>query len=151
MNVTTGFPVEPVDGYSTRPVPPEEYVPEWHLYVTPQSSTAREEFLVAMQIQRLGDQVEPEAVFEPIESTAAHGLRIRAGTRTHLILCREADAEGLLRGGGVESDGEVATVEVGPGGIVLRAMAIGAHKLSYNGKTLLNADQPLDWSSDQIE
>ncbi|MDD4267701.1 MAG: DUF4962 domain-containing protein [Pirellulaceae bacterium] len=151
LNVATGFPVEPVDGYSTRPVPAEQYVPEWHLYVTPQSSTAREEFLVAMQIQRLGDQVEPEAVCEPIEATAAHGLRIRAGTGSHLILCREADAEGLLRGGGVESDGEVAAVEVGPGGIVLRAMAIAARKLSHNGRMLLDADQPLDWSSDRIE
>ena len=38
LKVTSGFPVEPVDGYSTRPVPPEKYVPEWHLYATPRTA-----------------------------------------------------------------------------------------------------------------
>lgn len=148
LKVTTGFPVEPVDGYSTRPVPPEKYVSEWHLYATPLQPTAEQEFLVAMQIQRLGEQPEPEAAIEPIEATNAHGLRIRVGDRTHLVLLRKANANGLLRGDGLETDGQAATAEVGPNGSVLRAMAIGARKLSYHGQTLLDADQPQDWSSD---
>ncbi len=149
LNVTTGFPVEPVDGYSTRPVPPEKYVPEWHLYVTPQQPAAEEEFLAAMQIQRLGEQPEPEATIEPVEATGAHVVRIRVGDRTHLVLSRKGDVNGLLRCGGLETDGQVAAVEVGQDGSILRAMAVGSRKLRYNGQTLLDADEPQDWSSDQ--
>jgi hypothetical protein len=151
LDVTTGFPVEPVDGYSTRPVPPEKYVPEWRLYVTPQSPTAEQEFLVAMQIQRLSDQPEPEAMIETTEATGAHGLRIRAGNRSHLVLVRMGNADGSLRGGGLETDGQVAAVEVGPDGSVLRAMAIGARRLCYNGQTLLDAETQQGWSSDRAK
>lgn len=151
LNVTTGFPVEPVDGYSTRPVPPDQYVPEWHLYAAPQQPSAEQEFLVAMQIQRLGEQPEPEAAIEPIDATGAHGLRIRVGDRTHLVLVRKANASGLLRGDGLETDGQVAAVELGPEGSVLRALAIGARKLSHRSQTLLDADKPQDWASDRAE
>jgi len=151
LKVTTGFPVEPVDGYSTRPVPPEQYVPEWHLYMTPESPAAEREFLVAMQIQRLGEQPDAKAILEPIEATGAHGLRIRVGDHTHLILFRQANATGPLRGDGLETDGQVATVELGPDGHVLRAMAIGARKLGHHGQSLLDVDQPRDWSSDRTD
>ncbi len=149
LDVTTGFPVEPVDGYSTRPVPPEKYVPEWHLYVTPPQPSAEEEFLAAMQIQRLGEQPEPEATIEPIEASGAHGLRIRVGDRTHLVLSRKGGADGLLRGGGMETDGQIAAVEFAHDGSIVRAMAAGAKKLQYNGRTLLDAGKPQDWSSDR--
>jgi hypothetical protein len=147
--VTTGFPVEPVDGYSTRPVPPEKYVPEWHLYVTPPQPAAQEEFLAAMQIQRLGEQPEPVATIEPLDATAAHGVRIRVGDRTHLVLSRKAEAKGLVGCGGLETDGQLAAVEFAPDGNVLRAMAVGAKRLKYNGQTLLDGDRPQDWSSDR--
>ena len=151
LNVTTGFPVEPVDGYSTRPVPAEKYFPEWHLYVTPHTPAAHQEFLVAMQIQRLDDNADAEAMIEPIEATGAHGLRIQVGDRTHLVLFRQANSAGTLRAEGMESDGQVATVELGPNGSVLRALAIGAKKLSHNGQTLLDAHKPQNWSSDRID
>ncbi len=151
LNVTTGFPVEPVDGYSTRPVPPDQYVPEWHLYVTPQQPAAEQEFLVAMQIQRLGEQPESEAVIDPIDATGAHGLRIRVGDHTHLVLMRKVNASGVLQGDGLETDGQVAAVELGPDGSVLRALAIGARKLSFHHRTLLDADKPQDWASDPAE
>jgi hypothetical protein len=149
LKATTGFPVEPVDGYSTRPVPREKYVPEWHLYGTPQRRTAEQEFLVAMQIRRANDQVDPEAMIEPTEASAAHGLRIRAGNRTHLVLFRKGNADTFLQGGGLETDGQVATVEFGPDENIVRAMAVGARKLRFNGQTLLDADKPQDWSSDR--
>ena len=149
LKVTTGFPVEPVDGYSTRPVPPEKYVPEWHLYATPESPAAEQQFLVAMQIQRLGEQPDPEATIEPIEASGARGLRIEAGDRTHLVLFRQPRADGPLRGKGLETDGQVAAVELGPDGRVLRAMAIGATKLRCHDRMLLDADRPQDWSSDR--
>ena len=149
LEVTTGFPVEPVDGYSTRPVPPDKYVREWHLYATPQQPAVKEEFLAAMQIQRLGDQPEPEAVIESIEATGAHGVRIRVGNRTHLVLSRKGDVDELLRYDGLETDGQIAAVEIGRDGSILRAMAVGATKLRYKGQTLLDADEPQDWARDE--
>lgn len=149
LKVTTGFPVEPVDGYSTRPVPPEKYVPEWHLYATPPEPSENQEFLAAMQIQRLAATSEPEATIEAIEADGAHGLRFRVGGRTHLVLIRKGDVEGLLRGGGLETDGQVAAVELGPDGTVLRAMAIGARKLLCDNQTLLDASTIQNWATDQ--
>jgi hypothetical protein len=102
-----------------------------------------------MQIQRVSDQVEPEAMIEPTEATAAHGLRIRAGNRTHLVLFRKGNADAILQGGGLETDGQVAAVEIGPDESIVRAIAIGARKLRFNGQTLLDADKPQDWSSDR--
>jgi hypothetical protein len=147
LNVTSGFPVEPVDGYSTRPVPRDKYVTEWHLYATPQQPGAEQEFLVAMQIQRLGD--EAEAVLEPFEAKAAHGIRIRAGNRMHLVLFRRGDSDGLLRGEGLETDGQVAAIEVGSDGSIYRACAIAAKRLSYDGQPLLSVERHRDWSSDR--
>jgi hypothetical protein len=149
LKVTTGFPVEPVDGYSTRPVPPEKYVPEWHLYATPQQPAQQEEFLAAMQIQRLDEQPDAEAVIEPIEATGAHGIRIRVGDRTHLILSRKGSTDGPLRCDGLETDGQVAAVELGKDGSILRAMAIGARKLRYKGEVLLDAGARQDWAKDE--
>lgn len=54
LNVTKGFPVEPVDGYSTRPVPPEKYVPEWHPYATPQQPAAVRRYVISVTHLRLG-------------------------------------------------------------------------------------------------
>ena len=102
-----------------------------------------------MQIRRVNDQVDPEAMIEPTEASAAHGLRIRAGNRTHLVLFRKGNADTLLQGGGLETDGQVATVEFGPDENIVRAMAVGARKLRFNGQTLLDADKPQDWSSDR--
>jgi hypothetical protein len=146
LKVTSGFPVEPVDGYSTRPVPPEEYVPEWHLYATPRQPATQEEFLAAMQIQRLAEQPEPEAVIERIEATGAHAIRIQVGDHTHLVLSRKGNASGLVRCDSLETDGQVAAVEIGHDGRLLGAMAVGARKLRYNGQTLLNVDTAQDWS-----
>ncbi len=146
LKVTTGFPVEPVDGYSTRPVPPEKYAPEWHLYATPRQPASQQEFLAVMQIQRLGEEPDAEALIEPVEATGAHGICIRVGDRTHLVLSRKASADGLLRCDRLETDAEVAAVEMAGDGTVLRAVAIGATKLHCNGQTLLDADTPQDWA-----
>ncbi len=52
VTTTEGFPVEPVDGYSTRPVPPEKYVNEWTLSATPSEAREAEDFLTALHINR---------------------------------------------------------------------------------------------------
>ncbi len=134
-----------VDGYSTRPVPPEKYVPEWHLYATPRQPAAQEEFLAAMQIQRLNEQSDPEATIESVEAIGAHGVRILIGDRTHLVLFRKANADGLLRCDGLETDGQVAALERGRDGTVLLAMVIGARKVRYKDEVLLDAATPQDW------
>ena len=70
--VKTGFPVEPVDRYSTRTVPPDKYFPEWTLWATPRQPAESEEFLAAMQIQRLGNGAHPAA---SIDTCPAEGGR----------------------------------------------------------------------------
>jgi len=106
------------------------------------------EFLAAVQIQRLGEQPEPKATIEPIEAAGGRGVCIRVGDRTHLILFRKAGADGLLRGGGLETDGQTAAVEFAQDGNLARAMVVGAKRLLYHGRALLDADKPQDWSSD---
>jgi hypothetical protein len=46
----------------------------------------------------------------------------------------------------METDGEVAAVEAGKDGKILRAMAIAARKLRYKGEVLVDADSPQDWA-----
>jgi hypothetical protein len=41
LEVKTGFPVEPVNRYSTNPVPKENYFPEWTLHVAPEQPFKR--------------------------------------------------------------------------------------------------------------
>ena len=50
LKVTKGYPVEPVDGYSTRPIPPERYVHEWTLTATPSEKRAAEDFLAVLRV-----------------------------------------------------------------------------------------------------
>ena len=95
----------------------------------------------------MGEQPEPEAAFEPIEAVGAHGVRIRLGDRTHLVLFRKGDDNALLRSDGLETDGRVAAAELAGDGTILRAMASGARKLRYEGQTLFDADKPQDWAT----
>ena len=146
LAVTKGFPVEPVDGYSTRPVPPDKYFPEWHLYATPPKPVQEAEFLAAMQIRRLGAEPEPEARIESLEAVAAHGIQIRCGDRTHIILLRTGSAQGAMSATGLQTDGQVAAIELDPDGKVLRAMAIGARTFHYRDQNLLDEDTPQNWA-----
>ncbi len=136
LAVKTGFPVEPVDGYSTRPVPPEKYFAEWILSATPKSPSVSTEFLAAMQIQRLGESAEPSAVIESIQAENAHGVSLNRGDATHLVLFRKHAAKGPIRAGQLVSDGDVAAVELTADGQVKRAMAIGATYLRHAGEDL---------------
>ncbi len=103
-----------------------------------------------MQLQRLGNQPEPEAIIQSIEVTGGHGVRIQVGDRTHVIVTRKADATGFMRSESLETDGQVATVDIAPDGTVLDAMAIGARKLRYNGRTLLDSEKSCNWSTDRV-
>ena len=73
LQVKKGYPVEPVMGYSTNPVPPEKYVDEWTLTATPSEAQAEESFLSVLQVSRAG---EPAAGIEEVETSGgvgAHG------------------------------------------------------------------------------
>ena len=86
-------------------------------------------------------------VIERIDTTSAHGVRIRTGSRTHWVLSRRSNAEGLLRCNGLETDGNMAAAEVEHDGTIRRALAIEASMLRCHGQTLLDVAQPQNWSS----
>jgi hypothetical protein len=148
LAVKTGFPVEPVNRYSTDPVPPDKYFPEWILYATPRQPTVEAEFLAAMQIQRLGPKGEPEARIEPLEAENAHAASLQCGDRTHQVVFRRGGREGMVRCRGLETDGQAAAIELDADGRVTRALAAGATFLRYNGRGLFQSDKPQDWASD---
>ncbi len=147
MTVTKGYPVEPVDGYSTRPVPPEKYAHEWTLTATRTAPDVNEDIVTAMQIRRLAPAAEPEARIEPLAATGAFGVRIVSGNDTHLILFRQRDAKGAMSGGDLESDGTVVAVCFdSQSGAVRSAFVAGATRLSFRSKELFHNTAPTDWS-----
>lgn len=147
MTVTKGYPVEPVDGYSTRPVPSEKYAHEWTLTATPAAPAVREDIVTGMQIRRLAPATEPEARIESLKAANAFGVRIIAGDDAHIVLFRQRDAKGAMNGGDLESDGTVAAIRFDPqSGKVQSAFAAGATRLRFRGKDLFQNTTPTDWS-----
>jgi hypothetical protein len=147
LAVTKGYPVEPVDGYSTRPVPPEKYAHEWTLTATCTAPAVNEDIVTAMQIRRLAPTGEPEARMESLKAANAFGIRILAGSDTHLILFRQRDTKGAMSGGELESDGDAAAIRFNTqNGAVRSAFATGATRLSFRGKELFRNATPTDWS-----
>ena len=147
MTVTKGYPVEPVDGYSTRPVPPEKYAHEWTLTAALTTPTVNEDVVAAMQIRRLAPNADPEARMESLKTAHAFGVRIAAGNDTHIVLFRQRDAKGAITGGDLESDGDAAAICFdAQSGAVRSAFAAGATRLRFRGKELFRNATPTDWS-----
>ncbi len=145
LSITKGYPVEPVDGYSTRPVPPERYVDEWTLTATPRSGQGAEEFLTAMQIERTEGGV--DADIRQIDASGGLGVAITAQGESHLALFRAATAEGELQGGGLSTDGAAATLSSADGQVRGFA-AFGASRLAYDGDALVGTgNAPADISA----
>jgi hypothetical protein len=142
MQVTKGFPVEPVNRYSADPVPPDKYQPEWWLTATPEQPAVSEDFLVAMQVQRFGKAAQPAATMEPLAAENAYGLTIKLGDNTHTVLLRKRGATGLLKGAGLETDGQVAAIDLASDGQVRRAFMHDATFVRYNGKTVMQSPKP---------
>jgi hypothetical protein len=149
LAVKKGFPVEPVNRYSTDPVPPDKYFPEWILYATPEEPAPRAEFLAAIQIQRLGSEGQPEARIKPIEAENAHGVCFEVGDRAHRVVLRKRGATGLIRSGSLESDGDAAAVELTAQGEVAGAFAANARFLRCNGAELFRSDKAENWASSE--
>ena len=146
LEVKTGFPVEPVNGYSTDPVPANKYFPEWHLYATPAKPAVEAEFLAAMQIQRLGPEADPVAQIESPPAENAHAVRFKCGDRTHVVMSRPRGAGGIMRCEGLQCDGEAAAVELAADGQIKRAFAAKATFLRYHAHTLFESPTPKDWA-----
>lgn len=146
LEVKTGFPAEPVNRYSTDPVPPENYFPEWILYATPAERTAAAEFFAVMQIQRLGANAQPPATMDRLDADGTHAVRVQCGDRTHLILSRSHGTEGTIRTADVETDGQLAAIELAADGTILRAMAADARFLRYKGQMLFEEAKPTNWT-----
>ncbi|MBM3890616.1 MAG: DUF4962 domain-containing protein, partial [Verrucomicrobia bacterium] len=147
MTVTKGYPVEPVDGYSTRPVPPEKYAHEWTLTATPAAPAVNEDIVTAVQIRRLVPVAEPQARMQSLAAANAFGVRIVAGNDEHIVLLRRRDAKGAMSGGDLESDGDVAAICFhAPSGVVRSAFAAAATRLRFRGKELFCKAAPTDWS-----
>lgn len=139
LRVVKGYPVEPVDGYSTRPVPPEQYSHEWTLWATPREKRAEEDYLVGMQIQRV--EGAEDATIAAIPATRALGVECKAANQRHLALFRKRNQTGPISGGGIETDGETATVTLNRDGSLVRALMIGGTYLKRGGKEIIGSSQ----------
>jgi hypothetical protein len=147
LAVETEFPAEPVNRYSTDPVPSENYFPEWVLYAAPMEAVSREEFFATMQIQRLVAGGQPQAQMDRLDADNAHAVRLQCDGKTHLIISRKHGAEGVVGCEGLDTDGQLAAVELAADGTVLRAMAIDARFLRCNGKKLFEETKPTNWAA----
>ena len=151
LTITKGYPVEPVDGYSTRPVPPAKYSHEWTMTATPATPASSEDFLTVMQIRKLEPTAETPARIETLAAKNAFGVQIRAGDTTHILLFRKRDAKGNISGGGFEADGEVAAVCFNTqSGSVRSAFAAAATQVRFRDRELWRGSSPADWSQPAV-
>ncbi len=105
LKVTKGFPVEPVDGYSTRPVPPDKYVDEWTLTATPAQAREQEDFVTVL---RVGRGPAAEAVEATVTDTATALIVKIGGEAPGTVVLRKRDVTGKIGAEGVETEGAVA-------------------------------------------
>lgn len=145
LKVVEGFPVEPVDGYSTRPVPEDRYIKEWTLHATPAKPRKDENILAAMQIQRLAD-APANATFEPLAVENGSGVVITLPDETHLVMFRDTDAEDEISAKSFRTDGECASIMLDALGRNARLCAIDATYIEYAGDRILSTTAPADFS-----
>ena len=148
LTVTKSFDIAPQKPRQSVFLPWDEVQPEWTLTATPAAKRLKEEFLVVMEVQRADDAAAPARV-RHIETSNAYGCELEAPYGTYTVLLRKQEGTGTLSAGGIETDGEVAAVLVGPDGVVLNSLAIAATSVRFNGKQLFRSDTPRSWSMDE--
>ncbi|NUQ64232.1 MAG: DUF4962 domain-containing protein [Pirellulales bacterium] len=146
LEVSTGFPVEPVNRYSTEPVPRDQYFPEWRLTATSAGSVKSVEFLAGMQVRRLADPAEPVGEIGSIDAENAHGVEIRSGERRHLVLFRRTGCTGPIQCRELASDGDVVAAELDGQGKIRRALALQATYLKHGQASLWQNASRGDWT-----
>ncbi|NQT11692.1 MAG: hypothetical protein HQ582_03015, partial [Planctomycetes bacterium] len=65
----------------------------------------------------------------------------------HCVVFRKRGATGPIRCRGLETDGEVAAVQLADDDTVAAAFAAGATFLRYNGQELFTSAQPENWAT----
>ena len=100
-----------------------------------------------MQIQRLGANSQPTAKMVRAAADGARAARLQIGDRTHLVVSRSDAADGPVRCAGLETDGQAAAIELAGDGTMLRAVAVNATFLRYDGRLLFDADAPANWAT----
>ena len=136
FKVTKGYPVDPVDHYSTRPVPPERWVDEWTLTATPREKRKAEDFFVVMAIDRGPAK---EHGIERVGGEGCFAARAADGKVGWLVMSRARDAT-AMRAGGVKTDAEFAAIARRDGALV-RAFMAGGTRLSVRGEVILQASR----------
>ncbi|MCC7494578.1 MAG: DUF4962 domain-containing protein [Fimbriimonadaceae bacterium] len=133
--VSDHFPVEPVQGYSTNPVPSERYVPEWHLTATPANPSEREEFLTALQVTRGAPAL--QATRAP--ATGGLAVQLAGGEQSWRIVLRREDPE--VHGLDLRTDAAAAAVARDARGALAAATW-------QDGRHLTDGQRPV-WQSDR--
>lgn len=144
LSVKAGYPVEPVDGYSTRPVPPERYAHEWTLTATPAEKRVDEDFLVALQIQRTGNA--DAASFETVSAQGGLAVRCSTAQETTVTCFRGREAGGLLQAAGIISDADLFSLTTRADASVVRALIVGGTYLQRGGVDIVRATTPGSYS-----
>jgi hypothetical protein len=144
LAVKAGYPVEPVDGYSTRPVPPDRYSHEWTLTATPTEKRLDEDFLVAMQIQHAGDA--DAASFEAVPAQGGLAVQCKTAQETTVTCFRGREGTGPLQAAGISSDAAMFSVTTKGDGGVVRAVLVGGTYLQREGTDLIRSVLPGSYS-----
>ncbi len=134
LSVKPGYPVEPVDGYSTRPVPPERYAHEWTLTAAPPGKHAATEFLTVLQIARAASSSPPAMAAEALAVTGGVGARLAGSAETQLVLFGTGDGDQPVAGGGVEARADTVAVALDKRGDPVRVCATNAQWLQVHGR-----------------
>ncbi|MCD6352456.1 MAG: DUF4962 domain-containing protein, partial [Armatimonadetes bacterium] len=139
MKVTKGYPVQPVDRYSTRPLPPEKWVDEWTMTATPAQKRKQEDFFVVMAVT----QGAPAALkIKPQTSPAAFAASFDDAHGTTLVVSSRRDASGPFQAAGVSAQGQVACVRLDRRGNLRSGFLAEGTELAMKGQVLLRADNP---------
>lgn len=142
IDVTTGFPVEPVNRYSRDPVPKDNYFPEWTLHAKSPATGASQDFSVVMQVQRKGQRPQPPATIEPMAAQRAQAARISVADKTHLILWRSAESPAIIAAGPLQTDGTCASLELDSAGMPVAGFMANGTSLRCNGRNLIQLKTP---------
>ncbi len=141
LQVTKGYPVEPVDRYSTNPLPPERYVDEWTLTATPAQERAEEDLLVVLRVSRGEGRPVPA---RSLDAQGACAALVEDEDGTTHVLSRRRDAEGPMRADGMVAQGEMAAVTLAADGVLRRAFLARGTSLTVRGTVILHVSAPAD-------
>ena len=138
LSVTSGFPAEPVNRYSTNPVPANQYVKEYHLSATPAAKRVDDEIAAVLRI----DHGRPGTQPEPLKVAGGYGAICRDGETSYELLSRGLTGPGVIEGQRVAAEASVAAGAF-VGDQPVAAMLADGRRVSLGGLTMLESDRPI--------